>query len=92
MSKLELATCEPYFNSLHGGKNMDGFMVLYSYSNEEFYENIWKEELTLYMKRLYSLIRHRNLIHPNIRNYNIIIRNFNHLQLVEIIQYDKHRD
>ena len=92
MSKLELATCEPYFNSLHGGKNMDGFMVLYSYSNEEFYENIWKEELTLYMKRLYSLIRHRNLIHPNIRNYNIIIRHFNHLQLVEIIQDDTHRD
>ena len=67
-------------------------MVLYSYSNEEFYENIWKEELTLYMKRLYSLIRHRNLIHPNIRNYNIIIRHFNHLQLVEIIQDDTHRD
>jgi hypothetical protein len=92
MSKLELATCEPYFNSFHGGKDMNGFMVIYSYSTEEFYENIWKEELTLYMKRLYAYIRRLGLTHPNILNYDIVIRHLNHLQLVEIITDDTYRD
>ena len=92
MTKLELATCEPYFNSIHGGNNMDGFIVIYSYTNEEFYENLWKDELKIYMKRLFGLIRYREFIHPNIRNYNIILRHFNHLQLVEIIIDNTNRE
>ena len=90
--KLELATCDPYFDFIHRGENMNGFMVIYSYSNEEFYENVWKDELKIYMKHLCSLIRTRNLIHTDIRNYNIIIRHFNKLQLVEIITDNTNRD
>jgi hypothetical protein len=59
---------------------------------EELYENIWIDELKIYMKRLYSLIRVNNLIHPTIRNYNIIIRHMNKLQLVEIITDDTNRE
>lgn len=90
--KLEVATCEPYFNIIHGGKEMKGFMVIYSYSNDEFYENIWKDELKIYMKRLYALIRYRNLNHTIIQNYNIIIRHFNRLHLVEIVVDDTNRE
>jgi len=90
--KLELATCEPYFDYIHSGNISDGFMVIYSYNLEDFYENIWKEELQLYMKHLYSLIRHKKLKHPVIKNYNVIIRHFNRLQLVEIITDDTNRE
>mgnify|MGYP000934247803 CR=1 FL=1 len=44
------------------------------------------------MKHLFSLIRTRNLIHTELRNYNIIIRHFNRLQLVEIIVDNKNRE
>jgi hypothetical protein len=90
--KLELATCEPYFDYIHSGNISDGFMVIYSYSLDEFYENIWKEELQLYMKHLYSVIRHKKLKHSIIKNYNIIIRHFNRMQLVEIITDDTNRE
>jgi hypothetical protein len=90
--RLQLATCEPYFNAIHGGNDMHGFMVIYSYLTEELYENIWIDELKIYMKRLYALIRVNNLIHPTIRNYNIIIRHMNKLQLVEIITDDTNRE
>jgi hypothetical protein len=29
--KLELATCEPYFDYIHSGTNTDNFIVIYSY-------------------------------------------------------------
>ena len=90
--KLEVATCEPYINIVHGGNNMDGYMIIYSYSIDEFYENIWKEELKIYMKHLYALIRYKNVKHEYIRNYNIIIRVFNRLQLVEIIVDNTNRE
>jgi hypothetical protein len=89
---LQVATCEPYFHCIHGDTPFNGFMVIYSYSNEEFYENIWKDELKIYMKHLFSLIRTRNLIHNELRNYNIILRHFNRLQLVEIIIDDRNRE
>jgi hypothetical protein len=44
------------------------------------------------MKHLFSLIRTRNLIHNELRNYNIILRHFNRLQLVEIIIDDRNRE
>ena len=90
--KLELATCEPYFDYIHSGNISDGFMVIYSYNLEEFYENVWKEELRIYMKTLFSLIRRHNLLHPTIQNYNIVIRHFNKLQLVEIVTDDTNRE
>jgi hypothetical protein len=90
--RLQLATCEPYFNSIHGGNDIDGFMVIYSYLTEEFYENIWIDELKIYMKRLYALLRVQHLSHSNIRNYNIIIRHMNKIQLVEIITDDTNRE
>lgn len=92
MRRLDIATCEPYFNVIHGGNIMNGFMVIYSYTVDEFYENIWKDELKIYMKKLYGLVHIRNLVHDSIRNYNIIIRHLNRLQLVEIIRDDTNRE
>ena len=90
--KLELATCEPYFDYVHSGTPMDGFMVIYSYTPNDFYENIWIEELHIYMKNLFSLIRNNKLIHPTIKNYNIILRYLNKMQLVEIITDSTYRE
>jgi hypothetical protein len=90
--KLELATCEPYFDYIHSGTNTDGFMVIYSYTVDEFYDDDWIEELHYYMKQLYSTIRHSKIKHPIIKNYNIILRHFNKMQLVEIITDSTNRE
>ena len=90
--KLELATCEPYFDYIHSGNISDGFVVIYSYSLDEFYHNDWIEELHYYMKQLYSTLRHNKIIHPIIKNYNIIIRHLNKMQLVEIVTDSTNRE
>ena len=71
---LQLATCEPYFNIIHGGQPINGFMVIYSYSLEEFYSNEWIEDLVFYLKTLFKNITTHNLKHDIIQNYYNLLR------------------
>jgi hypothetical protein len=89
---LELATCEPYFSQIHSGNEYNGFIVIYSYSLDEFYENTWKEELKRYMRRLVSIIKTRNYKHLVIENYGIVLCKLNTIQLVEIVTDDSNRE
>ena len=42
---MELAISEPYFYGIHGGdKSLPQFMVVYSYTLQEFYDNEWQDE------------------------------------------------
>jgi hypothetical protein len=90
--KLQLATCEPYFDYIHSGTNTDNFIVIYSYTVDEFYDDDWIEELHYYMKQLFLTIKHSKIKHPIIQNYNIILRHFNKMQLVEIITDSTNRE
>jgi hypothetical protein len=89
---LELATCEPYFSQIHSGNEYNGYIVIYSYSLDEFYENTWKEELKRYMRRLVSIIKKRNYKHLVIQNYGIVLCKLNTIQLVEIVIDDTNRE
>jgi hypothetical protein len=89
---LILATCEPYNSFIHSGNTYDGFIVIYSYTLEEFYEDEWKEEIYIYMKHLFSSLRRNRIVHEHINNYNTIIRTFNKMNLVEIIVDDTNRE
>ena len=89
---LELATCEPYFSQIHSGNEYNGYIVIYSYSLDEFYENTWKEELKRYMRRLVSIIKTRNYKHLVIQNYGVILCKLNTIHLVEIVTDDTNRE
>jgi hypothetical protein len=89
---LELATCEPYFSQIHGGDEYNGYIVIYSYSLEEFYMNAWISELKRYMMRLVSTIKTRNYKHLVIQNYSIVLCHINKLQLVQIMVDDTNRE
>ena len=89
---LELATCEPYFSQILSGNEYNGYIVIYSYSLDEFYENTWKEELKRYMRRLVSIIKTRNYKHLVIQNYGIVLCKLNTIQLVEIVIDDTNRE
>lgn len=80
---LQLATCEPYFNHIHGDPAVNTYMVIYSYSTDEFYNNDWVGELAFYMKRLKRSIANKQ--HNNIRNYPVVLNNCNKINLVEIL-------
>lgn len=80
---LQLATCEPYFNQIHGDPAVNTYMVIYSYSTDEFYNNDWVGELAFYMKRLKRSITNKQ--HNIIRNYPVVLNNCNKINLVEIL-------
>ncbi len=80
---LQLATCEPYFNELHGGAPVNTYMVIYSYTTDEFYNNDWIDELKFYMRSLNRKIENKE--HNVIRNYPNIVKNCNKLNLVESV-------
>jgi len=77
----DLATCEPYNSSVHGGEDNGHFIVIYQYDLYEFYSNIWKSETSFYFKKL------RKQEHGVIQNYKNVIRNIStKMQLVEIFR------
>lgn len=80
---LQLATCEPYFNEIHGGTVVNTYIVIYSYSTDEFYNNDWIDELAFYMKKLKRQITNKE--HNIIRNYPDVLQKCNKINLVEIV-------
>ena len=87
---LQLATCEPYFNQIHGGAVVNTYIVIYSYTTDEFYNNDWIDELKFYMKKLNHQITNKE--HNVIRNYPDVLKNCNKINLVEIVTDNYGRD
>ena len=87
---IQLATCEPYFNEIHGGANVNTYMVIYSYNTDEFYNNEWVDELKYYMRNLNRKII--DIDHDVIRNYPVVLANCNKINLVEIVVDNYGRD
>ena len=85
---LQLATCEPYFNNIHGGDSINGFVVIYSYLIEEFYLNEWIDDLVFYLTCLFKKINKYDLKHDIIRNYYQVLNKSKQIHLVEIIDVD----
>jgi hypothetical protein len=89
---LQIATCEPFCNKIHGGNNTENFIVIYSYDPYDFYTNTWVCELKFYMKKLRASINSNEIVHENIRNYNKVLSKYNNIQLVEIITDSQNRE
>jgi hypothetical protein len=85
---MEIAISEPYFYGLHGGdKSINHFMVVYSYTLQEFYDSEWRDELKTVVKHNRRRIASLYLDHDLLRNYKELIRlnKIIKLNLVEII-------
>ena len=77
----DLATCEPYNRLIHGGEDNQHFIVIYQYSLEEFYSDMWKSETSFHFKKM------KNKDHCFIQNYKKVIKNIStKMQLVEIFR------
>jgi len=89
---LQLATCEPFCNQIHGGSPTNSFIVVYSYEPYDFYNQSWVCELKYYMKQLRASINIKSLVHENIRNYTKVLNKYNNMQLVEIVTDAENRE
>jgi hypothetical protein len=91
---MEIAISEPHFHLIHGGiRSLNQYMVVYSYSLNEFYHNEWKEDFEFYYKNLVKKLNdHHYTEHDLIRNYKELIKKqkLYKLHLVEIIEDERH--
>jgi hypothetical protein len=82
---MEIAIAEPYFFASHGGtESIPHYIVVYSYSVDEFYDNVWQDEYKVAFRHI-RREAHR-LPHDNIRNYKYHLDKHVRLQLVEIYE------
>jgi hypothetical protein len=85
---MELAISEPYFYGIHGGdQSIPQFMVVYSYTLQEFYDNEWKDEIKTVVKHTKRRVAGLYLDHDLLRNYKELIRlnKIIKLNLVQIV-------
>ena len=85
---MELAISEPYFYGIHGGdQSLSQFMVVYSYTLQEFYDNEWKDEIKTVVKHTKRRVAGLYLDHDLLRNYKELIRlnKIIKLNLVQIV-------
>lgn len=82
---MELAIAEPYFFASHGGdKSIPHYMVVYSYSVDEFYDNVWQDEYKVAFRNIRR--QAHSLPHDIIQNYKYHLNKHVQLQLVEIYE------
>ena len=90
---MEIAITEPHFHLIHGGnESMNQFMVVWSYSLNEFYNNEWKEDLELYHKNLVKKLNDNHYTdHDLIKHYKELIkkRRLFQLHLTRIIEDER---
>ena len=87
---MEVAIAEPYFYGAHGGEeSIPHYMVVYSYSVDEFYDNVWQDE---YKVAYRNIRRNAHCLPPHdlIRNYKYHLDKHVRLQLVQIYE-DSHQ-
>ena len=91
---MEIVITEPHFHLIHGGNgSMNQFMVVYSYSLNEFYNYSWLEDFEFYYKNLVKKINDFHYTeHDLIRNYKELVKKKRlfQLQLAEIIEDERH--
>ncbi len=68
---MEIAIAEPHFNLIHGGtRSLDKYMVVYTYSLDEFYRDEWISDMEFYYKNLVKKLNDNHYDdHDLIRNY-----------------------
>ena len=88
---MEVAITEPYFYASHGGtESIPHHMVVYSYSVDEFYDNLWADEYKVAFRNIRRLA-HR-VSHDRIRQYKYHLDKHVNIQLVQIYQDEQRRD
>lgn len=89
---MEIAIAEPHFYGIHGGeKSIPHFMVVYSYTIHEFYENLWVDEFKVSFRHIRQGVHRTTLSHDIIRNYKYHLNQFVKLELVQIYEDDQQR-
>ena len=90
-----IAICEIFHPIIHGQDENSSvgiethFLVTETFELQNFYNNSYKEMLTIYQRAYNGFSRVLNrLKHPTIRNYNIIIKDKNYIKL-DIVYIDK---
>ena len=80
---MEIAIAEPYFYGIHGGdKSIPHYMVVYTYSLDEFYNHEWRDDYKVSLRNIRHLA-HRFHPHDLIRGYKFNIDRHVCLHLVE---------
>jgi hypothetical protein len=90
---MEVVIAEPHFHLIHGGiSSLNQFMVVYSYTLCEFYNNEWKEELEFYHRNIVNKLNDFHYTeHDLIRHYRELIKKKKlfQLHLAEIIEDER---
>ena len=88
---MELAIAEPYFYAIHGGSHsIPHYLVVYTYSLDEFYEMYWQDDLKFAL-RTARHIAHRHE-HDLLRTYKYFIAQHVQLHLVQVYRDDQGHD
>ena len=86
---MELAIAEPYFYTIHGGSHsIPHYLVVYTYSLDEFYEMYWQDDLKFALRTA----RHTTQPHDLLRTYKYFIAQHIQLHLVQVYRDDQGRD
>lgn len=86
---MEVAIAEPYFYAIHGEtRSIPHYMVVYTYSLEEFYDMYWQDDLKFAIRHA----RNIHFTHDLLRTYKYFISRHIKLHLVEVYRDDQGRD
>lgn len=87
---MEIAIAEPHFYGIHGGQqSIPHYIVVYSYSVDEFYDNLWADEYKVAFRNI-RRVAHQ-IPHDIIRNYKYHLDKHVKLELVKIYEDDQQR-
>jgi hypothetical protein len=85
---MELAIAEPYFYAIHGGESsIPHYLVVYTYSLDEFYDMYWQDDLKFATRTARSIPQPHDLL----RTYKHAGQHIR-LQLVQVFRDDQDRD
>lgn len=71
--KMEVAIAEPHFYGIHGGtQSLPHYMVVYSYSLDEFYNHEWQDDYKVVLRNVRQIAHRLPYQHDLIRGTNTI--------------------
>lgn len=90
---MEIAIAEPYFYGIHGGdKSIPHYMVVYSYSLDEFYNREWQDDYKVALQNVRRMAHRLPFQHDLIGAYKYNLNRHVQLHLVEIFRDSENRD
>ena len=90
---MEVAIAEPYFYGIHGGeKSIPHYMVVYSYTLDEFFNNEWQDDYKVAYRNVRSMAHQLPFQHDLIRGYKYNLNRHVQLHLVQIFRDSEQRD